>query len=130
MTKYMFSEWLDALKMRAQKRNILLLLDNCSAHPDIELSNIKLVFLPLRTTSHLQPCDAGIIQAVKLQYRKLYEMENIGSRPILPIIAHQSPYLSILPSGPGNINITRVFANPDSNRVKIHKQVVTETLYP
>ena len=71
MTKDMFFEWLDALnnKMRAQKRNILLLLDNCSAHPDIELSNIKLVFLPPRTTSHLQPCDAGIIQAVKLQYR-------------------------------------------------------------
>lgn len=57
-------------KMRAQDRKILLLLDNCSAHPDIDLSNIRLVFLPPNTTSHLQPCDAGIIQAVKVVYRK------------------------------------------------------------
>ena len=71
MTKDMFSEWLYALnnKMRAQKRSILLLLDNCSTHPNIKLSNIKLVFLPPHTTSHLQPCDGGIIQAVKLRNR-------------------------------------------------------------
>ena len=30
----------------------------------------KLVFLPPNTTAKLQPCDAGTIQAVKLQYRK------------------------------------------------------------
>ena len=65
MTRDIFNSWLKTLN-----RKILLLLDNCSAQPDVELSNIKLVFLPPRTTSHLQPQDAGIIQAVKLVYRQ------------------------------------------------------------
>ena len=45
---------------------------------------------------------------------KLYEMDNIGSRPILPIKTRIYPYCPLLPSGPGKINITRVFANPVS----------------
>ncbi|KAI0242354.1 hypothetical protein LSAT2_013946 [Lamellibrachia satsuma] len=45
-------------KMKGQKRNILMFVDNCGAHPDVKLSNIKLVFLPPNTTSRLQPCDA------------------------------------------------------------------------
>ena len=32
--------------MKAESRSILLFIDNCSAHPDITRSNIKLVFLP------------------------------------------------------------------------------------
>ena len=47
----------------------------------------------------------------------MYEMENIGSRAILPITAYLKPvFIHIAhysPSGPGNINIS--FANPDSN---------------
>ena len=53
-------------KMKAQKRNILMFVDNCGAHPDVKLSNIKLVFLPPNTTSRLQPCDAML----KAHYRK------------------------------------------------------------
>ena len=57
-------------KMKIQKRKILLLIDNCPAHPPVTASNVKLVFLPPNTTSRLQPCDAGIIRAFKAHYRK------------------------------------------------------------
>ena len=72
MTSKLFSEWCDKLnsKMRASKRKILLFVDNCSAHPPVTLSNLKLVFLPPNTTSRLQPCDAGIIATVKAHYRR------------------------------------------------------------
>lgn len=48
MTSTLFQEWLDRLnaKMKIQKRSILLFVDNCAAHPDVEMSNVKVVFLP------------------------------------------------------------------------------------
>ena len=72
MTSALFESWLDKInnKMKAEGRSILMFVDNCTAHPDVLRSNIKLVFLPPNTTSKLQPCDAGIIQNVKLHYRK------------------------------------------------------------
>ena len=71
MTRDIFVAWLKSLnnKFRRQNRKILLFVDNCSAHPDIQLSNIKLKFLPPNTTSKLQPCDVGIIQTLKANYR-------------------------------------------------------------
>ncbi|XP_053392576.1 tigger transposable element-derived protein 6-like [Mercenaria mercenaria] len=65
-------DWLKSVdrKMRAQNRKILLFLDNVPVHPDITLSNVKLQFFPPNTTSLLQPMDAGIIQTMKLKYRK------------------------------------------------------------
>ena len=59
MTAAIFKEWLEKLneKMRRQKRNVLLSLDNATCHPCTELSNVKLVFFPPNTTSHLQPLD-------------------------------------------------------------------------
>ena len=56
--------------MLASNRNILLLLDNAPVHPSIELSNVKLVFLPPNTTAGTQPLDAGIIKSFKYHYRK------------------------------------------------------------
>lgn len=75
MTGDLFTKWLQRLNrgMSAKGRNILLLLDNCPAHPSFELSHVKLVFLPPNTTSHLQPLDAGIIAAVKKFYRQRLE---------------------------------------------------------
>lgn len=72
MTSDIFSKWLVTVnnKMKRKNRNILIIVDNCSAHPDCQFSNVKLVFLPPNTTSKLQPCDAGIIQTVKIHYRK------------------------------------------------------------
>ena len=73
MTGQLFKQWLDKVnnRMIQQHRSILLFIDNCSAHPDVICSNIKLVFLPPNTTAKLQPCDAGLIQNVKMHYHKL-----------------------------------------------------------
>ena len=72
MTSQLFQTWLNTVntKMKSEDRSILLFVDNCSAHPDVVRSNVKLIFLPPNTTSKLQPCDAGIIQTVKMHYRK------------------------------------------------------------
>ena len=56
--------------MRMQDIKILLFIDNCSAHPHLDFSNIKLAFFPPNTTSKLQPMDAGLIQNFKLIYSK------------------------------------------------------------
>ena len=57
------------IKMKSENRSISLFVDNCSAHPHVR-SNVKLVFLPPNTTSRRQPCDAGIIQTVKMPFQK------------------------------------------------------------
>ena len=55
------------------------MLDNCPAHPNVQpaLKAIKLVFLPPNTTSTLQPCDQGIIQNMKVHYRKFLLIKMI-----------------------------------------------------
>ena len=57
------------IELIKQKRSILLFVDNCSAHPNLSFSNIKILFLPPNTTSVLQPMDAGIIKWFKGSYR-------------------------------------------------------------
>ncbi|XP_045178721.2 tigger transposable element-derived protein 4-like [Mercenaria mercenaria] len=71
MTGELMTEWLRTVdkQMKKQRRNILLFLDNAPAHPDFELNNVKLVFLPPNTTALSQPMDQGIIQALKLKFR-------------------------------------------------------------
>ena len=69
-------DYLDRLNqlMRQQNRNILLLADNAPTHlidETIQLSNIKVHFLPPNTTSHLQPLDAGIINSFKVRIIKI-----------------------------------------------------------
>lgn len=69
MTQEIFSGWL-AKWDKELDRKILLLVDNCTAHNvNLNLKNIKLVFLPANTTSLIQPCDQGIIRTFKAYYR-------------------------------------------------------------
>ena len=52
------------------ERKITLIIGNCPAHPSIfNLTNIQLVFLPLNTTSILQPMDQGVIRSLEAHYR-------------------------------------------------------------
>ncbi|KAI8516247.1 hypothetical protein Bbelb_048280 [Branchiostoma belcheri] len=56
--------------MGRKGKKICLLLDNCTAHPhDVNLRNIRLIFLPANTTSIIQPLDQGTIRNFKALYR-------------------------------------------------------------
>ncbi|KAE9546906.1 hypothetical protein FO519_009882 [Halicephalobus sp. NKZ332] len=72
MTGAFFEKWLRKWdnQLKRDDRKILLFLDNCTAHPNIKLQNIKLEFLPPNTTAISQPMDQGIIQNLKIHYRK------------------------------------------------------------
>jgi hypothetical protein len=51
-------------------RKILLVLDNCAAHPHLDsLKNIQLEFLSPNTTSLVQSMDMGTIKNLKTLYR-------------------------------------------------------------
>ena len=72
MNSEIFEEWVRKLdrKLRADDRNIVLIIDNCPAHPSISnLTNVQLVYLPANTTSILQPMDQGVIPSLKAHYR-------------------------------------------------------------
>ncbi|KAI6661427.1 Tigger transposable element-derived protein 6-like [Oopsacas minuta] len=71
MTSEIFEKWLRKLNnsMRFDDRKIAMILDNFSGHPNLNLSHIKLFFLPPNTTSMAQPMDAGIIKNLKHHYR-------------------------------------------------------------
>ena len=78
MNSEIFAEWFSkefapAVKRHQRLQNIrspkaLLLIDNCSAHPD-ELSSrdgsVTCMFIPPNTTSLIQPMDQGVLQAMK-----------------------------------------------------------------
>ena len=72
MTTPIFTEFLNSLnnRMRHQGRKIFMFLDNCSLHPHLNLSNIKLCFYPKNTTSWLQAMDQGVIANLKKKYNK------------------------------------------------------------
>jgi hypothetical protein len=74
MTSEIFLNWLHKLKRKFEREGlrILMLVDNCPAHPKIEnLKAVTLKFLQPNTTSCLQPMVQGIIQNLKMIYRRL-----------------------------------------------------------
>lgn len=72
MTAVLFSEYLQDLNstMKEQNRSIILLLDSAPCHPSLQLSNVKLLFLPSNSTKSIKPFDCGIINDFKYHYRK------------------------------------------------------------
>ena len=57
--------------MNAEKRHILLTIDNFSGHSiTYEPRNIQVEFFEPNLTSFVQPLDAGIIRCFKAHYRK------------------------------------------------------------
>lgn len=75
MTSEQFEFWLRKIdfQMRTKRRQILMIVDNCPAHPkNLEfLTNLRVEFLPPNSTSHTQPLDMGIIKVIKHYYRKM-----------------------------------------------------------
>lgn len=70
MTSEIYTTWLRSWD-KELKRKILVLVDNCPAHPKVPgLKNITVEFLPPNTTSIIQPMDQGIIKNLKTYYRK------------------------------------------------------------
>lgn len=74
MTSVLFEEYVRWFDHKMNGRKTLLMVDNCPAHPKhIEgLQNVELFFLPPNMTSKIQPCDAGIIRAFKMHYRRRF----------------------------------------------------------
>ena len=69
VTMNLFLEWLRWFSKRLHHgRKVVLVLDNFSGHkvPTSDIpANIRIIFLPPNTTSHLQPCDQGNIATLK-----------------------------------------------------------------
>lgn len=66
MTSQIFEEEVRKWDAELKSRKILLLVDNCPAHPIISnLRNIELAFFPANTTSILQPMDQSVIKSLK-----------------------------------------------------------------
>ena len=72
MTSEIMTEFLTDFnkKMEKAKRKVVLFLDNAACHVHLEMSNVKLIFLPPNTSSVCQPLDLGIIKTFKDFYKK------------------------------------------------------------
>ena len=78
MTSSIFETWLSRLDRKLmQKRIILIIVDNCSAHP--KLNSLQSINFCHQTVpvSVIQPLDQGIIRLFKFHYRK-FSLKSIG----------------------------------------------------
>ena len=74
MDSILFQEWVCEVDRRFTKegRKIVLLVDNCPAHPSIDnLVSTELIFLPPNITSKLQPMNQGVIRTLKAHYKTM-----------------------------------------------------------
>ena len=90
MDSILFEEWIREVDRRFNKegQKIVLLVDNCPAHPSIDnLVSTELIFLPPNTTSKLQPIDQGVIRSLKAYYKTMSikkSIEAIRKKKTLP----------------------------------------------
>ncbi|XP_049271294.1 tigger transposable element-derived protein 6-like [Rhipicephalus sanguineus] len=68
MTMAVFENWLreEDARFTRQDRKVVLIVDNCRAHGQ----SITLEFLPANVTAVIQPMDQGVIQNIKVHYRR------------------------------------------------------------
>ncbi|XP_060855099.1 tigger transposable element-derived protein 6-like [Metopolophium dirhodum] len=57
MTQELMKEWLSNFDRKMQGRKVILVLDNATSHPHLNLQNVKLAFFPPNVTSTCQPLD-------------------------------------------------------------------------
>lgn len=93
VTQQLFLEWFNQNFVPEAKEHqrriglknnckILLLLDNCPAHPDVNAmisENVIVKYLPPNCTSLIQPMDQGVIRSFKCHYRKLIVQKLVGA---------------------------------------------------
>ena len=74
MTHTVWEEILKSINETNIRKNqhSLVIADNCPAHSNPELSNVKLHFLIPKTTSQCQPCDMLYISQIKRSYKSWY----------------------------------------------------------
>jgi hypothetical protein len=83
MTSTLFDEWLLKFdkRMRAEKCNVTLILDNCAAHSvnTAAVRNVSVYFLPPNTLSKTQLMDAGVIKNLKLHYHSQLVRQRLAA---------------------------------------------------
>jgi DDE superfamily endonuclease len=78
MTGTLFKQWItnvdNQISIKTPGRKILMIMDNATCHviPELVLQSINILFLPPKTTSVLQPLDAGIIASFKTKYKSKF----------------------------------------------------------
>lgn len=73
ITSSLFVEYLQEWnrELRLAQRRILILIDNCTAHPsNLSLSQFSVSFFQANTMSILQPLDQGVIRTFKGHFRR------------------------------------------------------------
>ncbi|CAF0934127.1 unnamed protein product [Brachionus calyciflorus] len=83
MDRALLTEWLAKWnkQLQAEKRKIILFLDNFSGHKISEdkYENIKIVCFPANCTAKLQPLDKGIKHSFKVKYRTEIAREKLNA---------------------------------------------------
>ena len=90
MTEASFIDWIQSL-------NKIMFFDNATSHShELQLSNVKLSFLPVNCTSKLQPLDLGIIRAFKARYRKMMLSHLISNIENCVTVTELTKQISVL----------------------------------